>query len=184
MANFFRFYLTSSPKSENFKAMKKTSGEISSFYTSVPKIMIICYSVLEIWHMTHVIIVFHFGQCLSLAAQRNKISKKWTRRYHHFTHVYQKLWLDDVRFLRYGGWQVDGRKKWHIEVGALPKNFITLKYHVMIYYKNFITSITWHRSQGFLREGVEKQEFSAFPINFFENKQKLFSTNLIVYTPY
>ena len=162
--------------------------EISSFYTSVPKIMIICYAVLEIWHMTHVIVVFHFGQCVfpftPLTAQRNKTSKKWTWRYHHFTHVYQKLWLDDVRFLRYGGWQVDGRKKWHIEVGALPENFITLKYHVMIYYKNFITSITWHRSQGFLREGVEKQEFSAFPINFFENKQKLFSSNLIVYTSY
>ena len=35
--------------------------EILSFYTSVPKIMIICYTVLEIWHMAHVIVVFHFG---------------------------------------------------------------------------------------------------------------------------
>ena len=34
--------------------------EISSFYTSVPKIMIICYTVPEIWHVTHAIVPFHF----------------------------------------------------------------------------------------------------------------------------
>ena len=31
------------------------------FYTSVPKIMIIRYTVLKIWHMTDVIVIFHFG---------------------------------------------------------------------------------------------------------------------------
>ena len=31
-----------------------------------------------------------------------------------------------------------------------------------------------HNSRGFLIEGVEKQEFPAFPINFFENNQKPF----------
>ena len=41
-----------------------------------------------------------------------------------------------------------------------------------------------HRSGGFLRETVEKQKFSVFPINIFENNQKLFSWNLIVYTSY
>ena len=66
--------------------------------------------------------------------------KKSTWRNAHFTDVYQKLWLDDVQFLRYNGRQADGRKKWHIEVGAPPRNFITLKYQFMIYYKNFITS--------------------------------------------
>ena len=93
--------------------------------------------------------------------------------------MYQKLWLDDVRFLRYGGWQVDGWKKWHIEMDAPPRNFITLKYQIMIYYQNFITSTLLDMGPK-----AEKQEFSAFPINFFENKQKLFSWNLIVYTPY
>ena len=63
----------------------------------------------------------------SLTAQKIKISKKQQQRNkkdtwrYHFTHLYQKLWLDDVRFLRYGAWQTDGQKKWHIEVGALPK---------------------------------------------------------------
>ena len=40
--------------------IKKKHLEISSFYTSVPKIMIICYTVSEIWHMTDVILTFHF----------------------------------------------------------------------------------------------------------------------------
>ena len=40
----------------------------------------------------------------------------------------------------------------------------------------------WHRSRGFLGEGIEKQKFSPFPINFLENNQKSFSSNLRVYT--
>ena len=61
LGNFFPFYFTSSPKSENFKTMKKHL-EISPFYTSGPKIMIMCYAILQIRHMTHIIVVFHFGQ--------------------------------------------------------------------------------------------------------------------------
>ena len=65
-AIFCSFYPHNSPKNENFKKMKKTRWkkkkclEKSSFYTSVPKIMIICYTVSEIWHMTDVILTFHF----------------------------------------------------------------------------------------------------------------------------
>ena len=64
-----------------------------------------------------------------LTAQKNqhfKTNEKNASRYHHFTHVYQKLWLDEVRFLRYGAQRTDrqtGRRyKWHTEVGAPPKN--------------------------------------------------------------
>ena len=53
-----------SPKNENFKKIK-TNLTISSFYTSVPKIMIICYTMPEIWHMTDVII-FHFALFFAL----------------------------------------------------------------------------------------------------------------------
>ena len=38
----------------------KKNLEILSFYTSVPKIMIICYTVPEIWCMTDAIVIFHF----------------------------------------------------------------------------------------------------------------------------
>ena len=56
-----------------------------SFYTSVPKSMIMCYTVPEIWHVLDVIIIFHFGQFLALlpppppplqTAQKLKISQK------------------------------------------------------------------------------------------------------------
>ena len=53
----FPFYPHNSPKNENFKKMKK-GLEISSFYTSVPKIIIIYYTVPEIWYVTHVIIFY------------------------------------------------------------------------------------------------------------------------------
>ena len=51
-----------------------------SFYTSVPKTMIIWYTVPEIWHEADVIDIFHFGLFFALLppqlAQKMKISKK------------------------------------------------------------------------------------------------------------
>ena len=35
--------------------------------------------------------------------------------YHHFTQEYQKLWLDDVRSLRYGA-RTDGRTDWKSDI--------------------------------------------------------------------
>ena len=58
--HFLSFYHPSNPKNENFIKLKKEPLEISSFYTSVTKIMIIFYTVSWIWHVTNVII-FHFG---------------------------------------------------------------------------------------------------------------------------
>ena len=54
--------------------------EIYSFYTSAPKIMIICYTVPEIWYMTDVIFfpfwaIFH--PFYPLTAPKMKISQKW-----------------------------------------------------------------------------------------------------------
>ena len=65
--------------------------EISSFYTSVQKILIICYTVPEIWHATHVVVIFHFELfllpfwaifCLFISptAQKIKISKKQNKK--------------------------------------------------------------------------------------------------------
>ena len=85
--------------------------EILSFYTTVPKIMIICYNVPEIWSMTDVI----FSPFTSPNSLKNedfktmKISKKWkktTWRYRHFMQVYQKSWSHATLFLRYGVWRM------------------------------------------------------------------------------
>ena len=40
--------------------------QISSFYNGVPKIMIICYTVPEILHITDVTVIFHFGLSFAL----------------------------------------------------------------------------------------------------------------------
>ena len=62
---FFALIPSNSLKNENINNNKKKRLEISSFYTSVPKIMIICSTVTEIWCMTDVII-FHFGLFFAL----------------------------------------------------------------------------------------------------------------------
>ena len=46
--SFLPFYPLHNPKNQNFENWKKTL-EISSFYRSVPKIMITCYTVLKKW---------------------------------------------------------------------------------------------------------------------------------------
>ena len=142
---FLPFYPPNSPKNKKIPKKWKETLEISSFYTSVPKIMIISYTVPEIRCMADVIVIFHFRLFFALLhplptnSPKNQISKKgkiaW--RYQNFTHVYQKLWLDDVWFLRYGVWQLEGQterqKKWHIEKGAPPKNQIHTFVHFLRY---------------------------------------------------
>ena len=56
---FFALFPPHTKKSENFKKRKKMPRE-SSFYASAPKIMIICYSVPEIWCATDVIAILDF----------------------------------------------------------------------------------------------------------------------------
>ena len=111
---FFPFTPPNHSKTENFKKMGKNSWryEISSFYTSVPKIRVICYTVPEISCETGVIVIFHFGLFLALLPpnspknQNFKKMKKIAWRYHHFTQFYQKLWSYAILFLRYGTWQM------------------------------------------------------------------------------
>ena len=65
-AIFCPFTPLTTPKIRFWKKWKKKKClEISSFYTSAPKIMIICYIVPEILHVTDVII-FHFGLFFAL----------------------------------------------------------------------------------------------------------------------
>ena len=55
--HFFPFYLLNNLKNKNLKKWKKRL-EISSFYNSVPKIMIICYTVPEMWCVIDVVFYF------------------------------------------------------------------------------------------------------------------------------
>ena len=49
------------PKNWKIQKNENTPGDITSFYTSVPKIMIKCSIVPETWCMTDVIVIFHLG---------------------------------------------------------------------------------------------------------------------------
>ena len=82
--HFLSFYTPPSPVTTQ---RTKKHLEISSFYTSVQKILIICYTVPEIWHVTHVVVIFHFELFLLLfwaifclftspTPQKIKMSKK------------------------------------------------------------------------------------------------------------
>ena len=73
----------------------KKNLEISSFNTSIPKIMIICFTFLGYMARNRCNCYFSFWAIFCpftpLTAQKQKISinEKTTWRYHHFTHVYQ-----------------------------------------------------------------------------------------------
>ena len=90
---------TNSPKNQNFEKTKK-SLEIASFYTSVSKIMITCYTVPDIWCVINVIINYFsfwaifcpFTPPTPTPKQSKKSEMKKTAcRYHHFIYVYQNL---------------------------------------------------------------------------------------------
>ena len=93
----------------------KPDLEISSFYTSVPKIMITGYTVPEIRYVTHVIFILgSFLPFYTINSPKNQKNEKNSWRYHHFTHVYQKLWLGDARLL------TDGRTEKVTQRGGCP----------------------------------------------------------------
>ena len=56
----FPFYPLTAQKMKNSKQLKKHL-EISSFNKNVPKIMIICFTVPEVWHVTDRIVAFNLG---------------------------------------------------------------------------------------------------------------------------
>ena len=75
--HFLPFYTFLLFKTHIIKILKKqkTLMEILLFYTSVPKTMIIGYTFPEIWHVTEMIITFHFGQFFALLPLQQP--KKW-----------------------------------------------------------------------------------------------------------
>ena len=78
---FFALLPPKQPEKSKLKKKEKKHLEISSFYNSVPKIMIKCYTVPEICHVTDVII-FHLGHFFPftpLSVWKIKIKKKKKR---------------------------------------------------------------------------------------------------------
>ena len=74
---FLPFYTFLLFKTQIIKILKKRKilMEILLFYKSVPKTMIIGYTFPEIWHVTKMIVIFHFGQFFALLPPQQP--KKW-----------------------------------------------------------------------------------------------------------
>ena len=136
---FLPFYPPKQPEKSKLKKERKNCLEISSFYTTVTKIMIICYTISEIWRVTEVIAIFLFGLFLTFYpsnSPKNQNFKSKMKKNLEISSFYTygpKIIIDDVQFLRYGARRTDGQtngrtkgrtdglKKWHIELGVLPK---------------------------------------------------------------
>ena len=108
--HFGQFLAPNNLKNQNFKTLKKNL-EILSFYTIVPKIMIICYTVPEIWCVKDVSVMsfwdfFPFYPPNSLKKENFKKMRKKSPEMSSFTQVHQKLSSYGILFWRYGVWQM------------------------------------------------------------------------------
>ena len=118
LGQFFAHLPPENLKNQNFEKILKNPLEILSFYTSVPKIMIIWYTVPEIWCMTNVIVIFNVGLFFALLPPNSPKNQDITI-LHMCTKNYDQM--------MYGFWEMvcnrrmDGTKKWHMEVGASPR---------------------------------------------------------------
>ena len=114
--NFLPIYPLKTRKIKILKKWKKHL-EILSFYKTVAKIRIVCYTALEIWHVTDLFFILDyflpFYHPNSLKNDNFKKFEKNTWRCYHFTKVYQKLWSYGILFLRCGTWQRHDRGNWY-----------------------------------------------------------------------
>ena len=111
------------PKMKISKKWKKCL-EISSSYTSVPKIMIMCYTVPEIWHVWNYLSFWAIFALLPPNSPKKQNVYKMKIKHLEISSFYTcvpKIMIRWWWFLRYDVQQTDGQKKWHIEVGAPPK---------------------------------------------------------------
>ena len=118
---------------QKIKILKKWKMEVS-FYTSVAKIVIICYTVPETWRLTDVNFIFHFGLFFypftPLTTRKIKVSKKQKKNleisFYMFSQKIMITWCMFHEIWCVTDGQMDKRtvvqKKWHVEVGAPPNN--------------------------------------------------------------
>ena len=74
MGFFLPFYPYNSPKKWKFQRTKKIPGDVIILH-KFTKIMMIWYTVPEIWHVTDVIVIFHFGLFFALLPKKWKFQK-------------------------------------------------------------------------------------------------------------
>ena len=121
--------IPNNPKHQNLKKMKKAHGDIiilhmciknynQMVYGSWDMVRDRCNSYFSFWAI--------FCSFTPLRTQKIKIWKKWKKNPGDIIILHMCTKNDDQ--MMYGSWDMvhdgrtDGRKKWHIQVGAPPKN--------------------------------------------------------------
>ena len=142
MGLFLPFYLPKPERSAFWKS-EKNRQKISSCYTSVPKIMIICYTVPEIYRVTDASVIFHFGLFFALLHPPNSLKNQGflkmektprdiiilhncVKNHDHMLYVHMlydhMLYILEIWFVK--DWRADGRtyglKNWDRVVVAPP----------------------------------------------------------------
>ena len=128
--HFLPFYPTN-PENQNFETTTTTTTkhlEISSFHRSVPRIMIIRYTLPEIWHVMDVIVIFYFGLFLAftpLTVQKIKILKKWKKHQEISSFYVLRMirWCTVLEIWCATDGRREGREKWvpHLKTVPLQK---------------------------------------------------------------
>ena len=79
LGNFSPFHPLNSAKNKTFKKMKKTPGYIIILHKLTKNHDCICYTVLEIWCVTDVIVLFHFGLLFALLPPNSLKNKNFNK---------------------------------------------------------------------------------------------------------
>ena len=162
---------TKKKKSKKLKILKKWKNrlKISSLYTNVSKVMIICYTVPVILCVTDVILIFYFELFLPFHPPNNPKNQKFRkmkRKQLDISSIYTcvpkiniiwctvpKIWcVTDRRTDRRTNGRTDrrthGQKKWHIEVGTPPKMSSVFN-DVFLTWSSSKIWFFFHKSAGF-----------------------------------
>ena len=113
--NFLSFWTVFCPivplTTRKIKILKKWKKglQIPSFYTWVPKIMIICLTVPEIQHVPYVIFFFSFWAIFCPSSNPKQTQSKQTCTYHDFTHAHKKIMILWCKVPEYGAQRRDRR---------------------------------------------------------------------------
>ena len=100
MSHFLRFCSPNSTKNQNFEKMKKTPGDII-ICIRVPKFMIRWCTVPEIWCVTDVIIISHYGQFF---AEKNQNFEKMQKTSGDI--IILHMCIKNYNQMMYGSWDV------------------------------------------------------------------------------
>ena len=114
--HFLHLHHPDNPENQNFEKIKKGNWRYYHLHMSTISDNHRMYGSWDMEYDQYIFLPFWAIFCpfTLLTTQKIKILKNWkkthththrhkgTRRYHNFTHMYQKLWSHDVCFLRYG----------------------------------------------------------------------------------